>query len=97
MSYVGLIRQDNCFWTEIRGIRGITSNTIQNIYIYMTKIPHKSCKELACTILCGLPNLDQVTGFNNLICKIIEAKIEENCKKSDFLHFCRQLFAELND
>ena len=47
----------------------------------MTRISYKTSKVLICTILCGLPKLDQVTGFNDLDRKIIEAKVEENYKK----------------
>ena len=47
----------------------------------MTIIPYKACKALACAILCGLPELDQVTGFNDLVRGIIEAKVNENSKK----------------
>ena len=47
----------------------------------MTIISYKTCKVITCTILCGLPELDYVTGFNDLVKKMIEAKVEENCKK----------------
>ena len=43
----------------------------------MTRISYKTCKVLTCTILCGLPKLDQITGFYDLDRKIIEAKVEE--------------------
>ena len=39
----------------------------------MTIISYKSWKVLTCTILCGLPELDKDTGFNDLV-KKIEAK-----------------------
>ena len=45
----------------------------------MTIIPTESCKAIACSILRFLPELDWVTGFNDLVRKIIETKIEENC------------------
>ena len=45
----------------------------------MIIIPAKSCKVLTCTILRVLPEFDQETGFNNLVRKIIEAKVEEKC------------------
>ena len=44
-------------------------------------ISYKTCKVLSYTILCGLPELDQVAGFNDILPQIIEAKVEENCKK----------------
>ena len=47
----------------------------------MTIIPTETCKVITCTILRGLPELDQVTGLNDLVWKIIEAKLEENCRK----------------
>ena len=43
----------------------------------MTIIPSKPCKLLTCTILCGLPELDYVTLFNDLVRIIFEAKTEE--------------------
>ena len=45
----------------------------------MAIISTKSCKVLTCTILCVLPELYYVTGFNDLDRKIIEAKVEEKC------------------
>ena len=54
----------------------------------MTIIPAKSCKVITCTILRVLSELDQVTGFNNLIREIIGAKVEEN---QFFLHFSSTL------
>ena len=36
---------------------------------------------LTCTILLGLLELDYITGFKDLFKKIIEAKVEEKCKK----------------
>ena len=52
----------------------LTSNISMNI------ISYKSCKALTCTILCGLSELDEITGFNDLVRKIIETKVEEKCK-----------------
>ena len=40
----------------------------------MAKMPFKSCKVLTCTILCGLPKLDEITGFNDLVRKIVPAE-----------------------
>ena len=45
--------------------------------IYMTIIPAKSYQVITCTIMVVLPELDQVTGFNYLVRKIFEAKVEE--------------------
>ena len=45
----------------------------------MTINQAKSCKIITCTFLRVLPELDQVTGFNDLVMKIIEAKVEEKC------------------
>ena len=45
----------------------------------MTKIPAKPCKVITCTILRVLPELDQITGFKDLVRKVIEAKVEEKC------------------
>ena len=45
----------------------------------MALIPAKSCKEITCTIMRVLQELDYVTGFNDLVRKIIEAKVEEKC------------------
>ena len=47
--------------------------------IYMIIIPAKSCKVLTSTILRVLPELDYITGFNDLFRKIIETKVEEKC------------------
>ena len=63
----------------------------------MTIIPAKSGKVITCTNLQVLPELYQATGFNDLLMKIIEAKVEEKCKKTNFLRTLRQLSAELND
>ena len=57
-------------------------------YISMNIIPAKSCKVITCTIQRVLPELDYVTGFNDLVKKIIEAKVEEKCiKKVIFFDF----------
>ena len=40
----------------------------------MTRIPTKTCKVLTCKIVCGQPELNYITGFNDLFQKIIEAK-----------------------
>ena len=47
--------------------------------MYMTITSVKACKAITCTILHGLPELYWVTGFKDLVKKIIEAKVEENC------------------
>ena len=43
----------------------------------MTIISAKSCKVITCTIMRVLSELDYVTGFNDLVRQIIEAKVEE--------------------
>ena len=45
----------------------------------MTIIPAKSCKVITCTILRVPPLLYKVTEFNDLVRKIIEAKVEDKC------------------
>ena len=61
----------------------------------MTIISYKSCKVLTCTILCGLLELLLVTGFNDLVKKIIEAKVEEKClKKVIFFDFGLNYFLD---
>ena len=45
----------------------------------MTINPDNSCKVITYTILRVLQELDQVTGFNDLFNKVIEAKVEEKC------------------
>ena len=52
----------------------------------MTRIAYKSCNILTCTILSRLSEFDKITGFNNLVQKINENKVEEKYKtKSNFL------------
>ena len=46
--------------------------------IYMIIKSYKSCKVLTCTVLCGLSELFQKTGFNYLVRQINEDKVEEN-------------------
>ena len=41
-------------------------------------LSYKTCKELTCTILCGLLELLYVAGFNHLAREIIGVKVEEN-------------------
>ena len=55
--------------------------------IYITIIPAKSCKAITCTIQRVLPKLDKVFGFNGLVRKIIEAKVEVVLKKVIFFDF----------
>ena len=45
----------------------------------MTIIPGKSFKVITCTIWRVLLELNEVTGFNDLARKIIEAKVGEKC------------------
>ena len=54
-------------------------NSTSNMYRAYNTI--KSCKVLTCTILCGLPELNYVTGFNDLVQKIIECRVGEKCKQ----------------
>ena len=47
----------------------------------MARISCKACQVLTCTILFGIPELYSINGFNDLVKKIIEAKVEENYKR----------------
>ena len=47
----------------------------------MAILSYKAFKVLTRRILCGLLEIDQVTGFNNLVQKIIDVKVKENCNK----------------
>ena len=58
--------------------------------IYMIIISYKACKVLTSAILCSLPELYYVTEFKDLFRKITEAKLEEKCKKSNFLRLWPQ-------
>ena len=62
----------------------------------MTVFPYKTFKVLTCTVLSGLLGLDYVTGFNDLVRKKIEVKVEEKCYKMNFLRLLRQLSAQIN-
>ena len=50
--------------------------------IYMTILSYKACTvsnvRLICTIVCDIQELNLVTGFKDLIRKIIEAKFSSN-------------------
>ena len=60
------------------------SGTTLTVYIFLTLISYKACKVLTCTILCELPKLELVIDFNELVRKIVEAKVKEKCNKKLF-------------
>ena len=63
--------------------------TTLTLNIYMTIIPSNL---LTCAIFCGLPQLDYISGFNDLVWKIIVAKIDENCKKKVIFFYFHVIF-----
>ena len=60
----------------------------------MTIISYNAYKVLTCTILCGLMELVEVTGFNHLVQEIFGVKVKENYFLTLFFDFDLNYFPD---